>query len=86
MIGNMGDGKYEDDSYDMLEKLPRVVRLALAHADYDWCIESFLDFYRSSGSPSATISKVREADEDGHRDVARLERRTVISARGRAFR
>lgn len=82
-MSNMKRGSYEHGSYDIFDKLPRVVRRALSQAEYDWQVGPFLVLFAETGSASAVIADIRRTDLDEHRRVARRERRVVLGPHSR---
>jgi len=80
---NMNYGEYEPDHFAIFEKLPAIVRRALADADYNWQTGWVHNIYTITGSAAETIAAIRRADVSGHKDVAKKERRIVFGHRSR---
>ncbi len=84
-MSNTNFGLPEEGSYEMFDRLPSIVRRALANSDYDWAVEPFLHEYRGGRSIAGLIADIRNNDKCSHRRVARTEGRTVFDSRGRAI-
>ena len=80
---NMKYGSYETRHIEILDRLPSVVRRALAEAEYHWKAGWVLNYYLTTGSAAETVAKIRQTDLERHAGVARKEKRTVFGPRSR---
>lgn len=51
-----------EKQYRMMEGLPRRVRYALAHADFNWTVNSLLADHKAGSTPDTLIALVRGWD------------------------